>query len=712
MGDALGRRQLLGYHHIAASWHRHLAAILALFLTFGTGLSAANSDAEPLIEEVIVTASRIEEPVFLTPYSADTISAQRIQMASFRSTPDIFREMPGVLVQKTAHGQGSPYIRGFTGYRNLFMIDGIRLNNAVFRDGPNQYWATVDVGSIRRMEVVRGPKSVLYGSDAIGGTVNVLTNNPEAFHMGEAFGGWLGYRYANGEHSNIARARLDIALGRDGGLIIGGSTKDFGDIESGEGKLPNTGYDEWTMDNKLLYELSDNLTLSVAHFQVHQEAVPRTHRTIYSQPYKGTVAGSELRRDLDQDRILSYVRLQVDEAFGWENWNIALFRHQQEEQRERLRSGDRWDQQGVDVDTLGMNLAANLITENLGVFTAGADWAHDRVDSFSSENPIQGPVADDSTYDWVGIFLQNRYYFSDNLDMTVGMRLGYFKVDAGRISDPQDGSLYSYQDSWTALVGNIRMGWSPVPDRWRLYGGISQGFRAPNLSDLTRFDSARSNEFEIPSVDLDPERYTSYELGARYRNDTLEIEGACYYTDIKDQIQRLLTGNVHEDGEQEVTKANVGDGEIYGLELKASWFISSRWSAFGHYAWLDGKIDSAAQVGVAPMDDYHSRMMPTNYRLGVRYQAANAHNSWLEFEMIRVEDADRLSLQDKSDTQRIPPGGTPGYTLWHIRGGLDLNEHFNLNLVLENLLDENYRVHGSGQNETGRNFIVSIDYFF
>ena len=271
---------------------KRLTTTLVLFLTPGTTLGVADSTTESIIEEVVVTASHVEEPVFLTPYSVDIISAKRINMAGFRSTPDIFREIPGTLVQKTSLGQGSPYIRGFTGFRNLFMIDGVRLNNAVFREGPNQYWATVDTGSIRRMEVIRGPQSVLYGSDAIGGTVNVLTHNPMAYNGNKTLNGGLAYRYASGENSHIARARLDTAIGQRGGLIMSGSKKNFGDIESGKGLLPNTGYDEWTVDGKLLYELSDNVTLSAAYFAVHQDEVPRTHKTIYSQPFNGTVAGS------------------------------------------------------------------------------------------------------------------------------------------------------------------------------------------------------------------------------------------------------------------------------------------------------------------------------------------------------------------------------------------------------------------------------------
>lgn len=672
----------------------------------------ARADADLLTEEVIVSASRVEESIFITPYTVDTVSAQRIRMAGFRTVPDIFREIPGTLVQKTAHGQGSPYIRGFTGFRNLFMIDGIRLNNAVFREGPNQYWATVDVGAIQRLEVVNGPKSVLYGSDAIGGTVNALSRGPVAYRNGQSLGGGLNYRYGDAEDSHILGGHADVALSDRGGLLVGGSTKNFGDLESGAGELPNTGYDEWTIDSKLVYDLSDNLTVSGAHSQVHQDNVPRTHKTIHSISYAGTDIGSEYSRNLDQDRMLNYIQLQAQEGLGWENWNVTLFHHQQEEERERLRSRDRFDSHEVKVDTFGLSLSASLSTERFGQFTAGADWAHDDVNSSSSRNPIQGPVADDSTYDWFGVFLQNRYDISDSLDLTTGLRFTYNEVDAGRISDPVDGSEFSYSDDWSEPVGNLRLGWSPVPDQWRVYTGVSQGFRAPNLSDLTRFDTARSNEFEIPSVNLDAERFLQYELGARFRSATLDLEAATYYTDISDQIQRLLTGNVNADGDNEITKANVGDGDLYGVELRGSWAFGEGWLAFGHFAWLDGEISTEAQVGAPSVDDNHSRTMPTNYRLGLRYESAGPRKWWLETEGIRVDKADKLSLRDKSDTQRMPPGGTPSYNLLHLRGGLDLTSQLQLNLALENLFDENYRVHGSGQNEPGLNAVVALYYSF
>lgn len=129
---------------------------------------------------VVVTATRAERALQDMPQAGGVIEADTlaIEMA-VRTLPDALKYEPGVMLQRTSHGQGSPYIRGFTGYRNLMMVDGIRLNNAVFRDGPNQYWNTVDALALNRIEIVRGPGSMLYGSDAVGGVV-------QAFSRGEA----------------------------------------------------------------------------------------------------------------------------------------------------------------------------------------------------------------------------------------------------------------------------------------------------------------------------------------------------------------------------------------------------------------------------------------------------------------------------------------------------------------------------------------------
>src|SRR5688572_29980713 len=146
-----------------------------------------DSFSRSILEETVVTATRTEQTVFDVPYTAHVIDrADFIERRNVRTFPDALRDIPGVMVQRTAYGQASPFIRGFTGFRTLALIDGIRLNNASFREGPNQYWGTIDQYTINRLEVVKGPSSVLYGSDAIGGTVNAITRKPPLITVTEA----------------------------------------------------------------------------------------------------------------------------------------------------------------------------------------------------------------------------------------------------------------------------------------------------------------------------------------------------------------------------------------------------------------------------------------------------------------------------------------------------------------------------------------------
>ncbi|MCX6853899.1 MAG: Plug domain-containing protein [Verrucomicrobia bacterium] len=127
------------------------------------------------LPEMVITATRGQTDLLKVPSVVRTLTAEQLQERQVRTLPEALREIPGVNVQKTSNGQGSPFIRGFTGFRNLALIDGIRFNNSTFREGPNQYWNTIDSYAIDRIELVPGQGSVLYGSDAIGGTLNMFT---------------------------------------------------------------------------------------------------------------------------------------------------------------------------------------------------------------------------------------------------------------------------------------------------------------------------------------------------------------------------------------------------------------------------------------------------------------------------------------------------------------------------------------------------------
>ena len=670
------------------------------------------------LDEIVVTATRTERVATEVPYYSHTLDSETLtHRRQARTVPEALQGIPGIQVQKTGHGQGSPFIRGFTGFRTLFLIDGIRLNNSTLRDGPNQYWNTVDPLTIDRMEIVKGPSSVLYGSDAVGGTVNALLLSGLRAPDSDGVTGRLFYRYADGEASGVGRAQLGYRQG-DLSFLLGYSMKDFGDLDSGAGLQPHTGYEERDADFKLEYRLGEGQRLTFAHQQLEQDDAWRTHRTVFAQPFRGTSIGSDQVRSFDQNRDLTYLQYHSEGLDGIvSEWHGSLSWQQQGERRFRVREDGRSDRQGYDVATAGLTLQAQTLAER-GVWVYGMEHYRDRVDSFRRDFDaqgvlqgvsIQGPVADDAHYDLMGIYAERQLPIGTHWELIPGVRYTHAKAEADRVQDPVTGDLTRIAHDWGASVASLRVRYQPEADsRWNLFGGISEGFRAPNLSDLTRFDTARTNEIETPVANLKPETFVSYEIGAKLDTSKGWAQIAYYYTDIDDMIVRTPTGAVI-DGDNEVTKRNSGKGNTEGIELEGAWHFSDRLSLVGAFTWMDGEVDtfptSAPMLVAEPID----RMMPVTTVVGLQWRDP-ADRYWLEATLVDAQAQDELSTRDRNDTSRIPPGGTPGYTVLNLRSSWRLSESLNLAVAVENVTDQNYRVHGSGLNETGRNLMITLDW--
>lgn len=693
------------------SWAPSATAFLSLALP----LSTHAQDGPAPIEKLVVTATRTERPSTTVPYTINVLDSDYlVNRHQVRTVPEALSEVPGILVQKTAHGQGSPYIRGFTGFRTLFLVDGIRLNNSTFRDGPNQYWNTVDPLSISRLEIVKGPSSVLYGSDAVGGTVNALLVSPLMTPDQDGPNYRVLYRYADAENASVGRVQVGYKRG-NASFVAGYSLKDFGDLESGGGPLPKTGYNESDADLRVEYALSDTQRLVFAHQQLSQDDAWRTHQTIYAVSFAGSTVGSELERILYQDRDLTYLQYHADSMDGFvDALHVSVSRQSQEESRRRIRSNLRLDLQGADVDTTGFSIQAESFAAT-GQWTYGLEYYHDSVSSFRVDYnadgslrgvSVQGPVADDASYDLLGVYAERQLPLGERWELIGGVRYTEARLDANRVADPVNGGVMQLADDWSDGVGSLRLRYS-LNEGSQIYGGISQGFRAPNLSDMTRLDTARTNEIETPVRSLDPEKFVSYEIGYRLAASRASAQIAFYYTDVDDLIVRTPTGAIV-DGSLEVTKKNSSGGFTKGLELDGTWDFSDRLSLLGGFAWMDGEIDTYPTSDPMLVREPIDRLMPITTLVGLRWNAASGRN-WVESTVVHAEDADELSTRDQGDTSRIPPGGTPGYTVLNLRSGWELNRTLTLSAAVTNLTDQNYRVHGSGLNEAGRNFIVTLD---
>ena len=672
------------------------------------------------LPETIISASRTEELLKDTPYSVSIIGEDELLERSVRTLPEAFKDVPGVLIQKTTHAQGSPFIRGFTGRQNLLLVDGVRINNSTFRSGPVQYRNTVDSHAIERIELVKGQGSVLFGSDAFGSTVNTLTRSSNFRDQAE---GWFNnntafYRFDTNSESHIGRLETAFGQGGQWGILLGVTYKDFGDIrDSGFGRYDNTGYSEQDYDFRFDYALSQSATLTLASQYVDQDDISRFHSTLANTGFvldgNEITAGNNLARDLDQERSLTYLKLSEEEGQGWiKKWSAVLSYQTSQDSEFRDRSdpsvlGDI-DLSNTNIDLQTLGLAVSFESDlGPGSLLYGADYYHDRVDSTGSRTGRdpreERPIADNSEYDLLGLYAQYRWKPSQapKFEVTFGARYTYAEADIGRVFDESLGQDVSAEQDWDNLVLSGRVLYRAT-DNLNFYAGISEGFRAPNLNDLTGNLDSRSGISESGSLDVDPEEFITYEIGTHYESDTLGFSIAAYYTEIDSIIARVPVSNA---SNAIVTSTNGRDGFIYGFEASGYYNISPQWQLKAQASWQEGETETPTFIGGPVEEEYVSRLAPLMGSVSLRWTHPS-EKFWLEGRVAGAGTADKLSNGDQGDTQRIPIGGTPSYVVGSLYAGWQATDDLLLTFALENLTDEVYRVHGSGENEPGINLIV------
>lgn len=689
-----------------------------IILAVGISLYAANifpARAQEL-PETVISASRTKELAEDSPYSIDIIPADELLNEAIRTLPEALRNTPGVMIQKTTHGHGSPYIRGFTGRQNLLLVDGVRVNNSTFRRGPVQYWNTVDSSAINRLELVKGQGSVLYGSDAVGGTLNTLTRSS---NFREYATEWfnessLGYRVDTNSRSQVGRVETAFGQGGHWGLLLGVSAKDFGDIKDAAiGRMKNTGYKELDLDLRLDFALSADISMTLAHHHVDQDDVWRWHSTIYNSGWTHgshvTTPGTYNARILDQERSLTYLKLAGGEGGGlMKRWSAVLsFQKSQDSQfQDRSPADIRW--QSIDLETWG--LAVQMESEiGAGDLLYGLDYYHDCVDSWGArtgKDPrSQRPIADDSSYDLFGVFAQYRwtpFICLPKLETTLGVRYTHADAQLGKTYDSATGNDISADKSWDNWVFSGRALYD-INDCWNLFAGVSQGFRAPNLNDLSGNLTTRSGLTSLGSLDLEPEKFITYEIGGRCRIERFRFSASAYYT----EIESVITGVPATLGSDTIVTANGQDGYVYGVEAEAGIGFGENWEFTLQASWQEGQTSSDLFIGGPQEDDYISRLAPLMGSASLRW-SNSGNRLWVEGRVSAAAEADKLSARDQSDTQRIPTGGTPSYVIASIYAGWKATENLFLTLGLENLTDEDYRIHGSGQNEAGINATLGV----
>ena len=719
----------------------NLLCWILFFLTITVRAENKRQSAQELSPILVTARGGFEEPRFSSTWSTGSIDDEN-KLRISRSMPEALTGIPSVMVQKTALGQSSPYIRGLTGYHNLLLVDGIRLNHSAMRSGPNQYWSTVEILGSELIEVIRGPNGIFHGADAIGGVVNVLSANPTFSESGISQGGYFCGRLSSAEHSWSAGLRGTVSS-PDWFAELTHVERSFGDLEGGRfvGEQKNTGYDSRGTNFRLSRKLSKDSGMSLGFQRTFMKDVPRTHKTVDGLTWEGLSPGSEIWRRLDQERNLYYGKFFWKDAGGFADQGIvtlSLHRHAQERNRMK-KPTEGGDFQFFDLEDYGLSARFEANDPWGGKLAYGIDLHRESLtsggyqfddDQIRGADLFQGPLAADASYKRYSFYLNDSIESGSGWTWTPGIRFSSVRAELDRyyLKNSDASTLQSPETkSYDEWIGSLRISKEIGSDGF-FFTGLSQGFRPPSAYDLTSTDETSINE--APNVDLSPENFIQGEVGLRGNSEAWEWQFSFYHTWVKDMIVRSPYQATN--GKTLALKAN-GNGYVQGIEIELGYDWDSDWKSNLSFCWMDSEIEqllenplgsqmklvdhdndeSTAKIlkGFEPVDRATTRLMPVQLQFLTGYSSPGSP-WWAEFSILAVGKADALSLKDKTDHSRIPDQGTPGYALFGLRGGRSLGEKTTLSLAAENLGDVDYRVHGSGVNGSGRNFILSLSHNF
>jgi len=656
-----------------------------------------------LSEALIYSVGRTPEHMFDTARDVEVLTQEEIQRINAETLGDLLERQLGFEV---VHGESGslPVLRGLAGKHVMILIDGVKVNNASWRDAGKEYLAIFDLSQIERIEIVRGVVSVL-GTESLGGVVNIITIKAPGSQTPQ--NATLAMRYSS---ANRAITSSLLAAGVHGKLryAAGVSFTDAGDIRGGEGVgvQRQTSYRQKAAHLNGQWLLSSERTITFGYQLGRAEEVETP----------GTPAGRGvlLRGTFDPSQLqhlrISY--LDLTDRWWEESLQITAYLNDQVEERDAILSI------GLDVHDYDHDRLAGFNVELGSFFGAhhlvyGFDYTTERVRSWrvlterdsGAQTRARGNLIDHSRYHTASAYIQDQTEITRWVTLIGGVRLARYE---SRGSETLPLGRFDIAQQRTNLTGAINAIFHVTP-QVNLVASAIRGYRPPNLDDSSHFGQ-KPGFIELPNVDVSPEKVISYEAGVKYRNRV--FEGALFYfqnhfTDLLVRTGTTFNGQAFDDqngngirdaGESVfLQNQNVGNATIRGLEAHATYRLSPALTAFAGYSRLTGRDE----VLETPL----SAMPAASGSLGIRWSGTSARRPWAELEGRFRQAQRRLSPTDLADIYIGPDGGR-AYQVVDVRGGCRIGTRLSLTVALENLLDRRYRAMGSNRDEPGRQLVL------
>ncbi|MBK8555725.1 MAG: TonB-dependent receptor [Lewinellaceae bacterium] len=699
------------------------------------------------LQETVISAVRNNEARTTVAQQNIVIKKATIEQMNAQSTADMLLQTGQVFVQKSQQGGGSPVLRGFEASRVLLVVDGVRLNNAIYRAGHLQNVITLDNNSLERAEVLFGPASTVYGSDALGGAICFYTKNPVMAAPGEKIhqtGNAL-VRYGSVNQEKTAHVDFSMA-GQKFGSFTSLNYSDFGDLKMGKqnglgaffglrneyveriagvDKLVRnadpyvqrfSGYQQYDLVQKFRWVQNEN-NIHTLNIQYSTSSdIPRYDRLTDPDPNTGLRSAEWYYGP--QNRSLAaytYTRLQA----GWfDRINVAGSWQAIEESRNSRRFGrDGLQSRTEHLNVFGLTADAQR-SRGIHTLRMGLDAQSNLVQSTAQETNILTQVSSplDTRYPNGGSNMTNAALYAthnwkpnEQLIISEGLRVGYSRLQTS-FSDktffpfPFDDITQQYP----VFAGNLGLVWNTDAD-WRIIVNASSGFRAPNVDDLGKVFESTPGSLIVPNPDLKPEKTFNLDLGfSRTIAGRFDWETTIWGTSFQNAI---VTSNFQLNGQDSVVydgalsrvlaNQNTGSARIWGISTDIEADIYDHLAVHTSLTYTRGDITSEEEL--QPLD----HISPLYGSVGLRFHESNyVVEAYALFN--GAKPLDRYSNSGEDNLQYAPANGIPAWFTLNLKGSLRLQKHIRIQAGLENILDTQYRVFSSGINSPGRNLYVSV----
>ncbi len=699
------------------------------------------------INEIVVSANRWEQKKNEVPNQIKTIGAKDIAYSNAQTTADLLGTAGDIFIQKSQMGGGSPMIRGFATNRILIVVDGVRMNNAIYRSGNLQNVISLDANSTETAEIIMGPGSVIYGSDAIGGVMDFHSLTPALSDSTFRFNAEAMGRYSSANQEKTGHFHFSLG-GKKLEFLSSMSYSDFGDLKMGSlehdeytrpeyvsrigGKDsvlvnsdPNiqkqSGYQQINLMQKIRFKPNSKLELNYGFHFSKLGDVPRYDRLIeysgnqlkYAEWYYGpqqwmmhnlNILYTNKSALFDEVRIITayqdYKESRHDRKFG-----KGSLRQRYEKVKVASINFD-FDKSLNDKNTLfyGFELVYNLVNSS----------GHETAIETGETTPYASRYPDESTYNSAAFYLDYKCKITSKLSINSGLRYNQVGLNA-----KFDNTFYPFpfdkmELNNNAVNGSLGLVYNSAAN-WQYKLNASTGFRSPNIDDVGKVFDSEPGSVVVPNENLKPEYAWNIDFGiAKTIQSKVQIESSVFYTWLNNAMTRRdftfgAEDSIPYDGELSKVQAltNASSAYVYGFQLAINAEL------FNHFIFQSNLTYTKGQE-----KDENDEYIPLRH---VAPLFGSTHLIYrkdkLNIDLYSIYNGE-ISFENLAPSERAKPtiyatdyNGNPYCPAWYtfnIKAMYQLNQYLQVNAAIENIMDLRYRPYSSGIASAGRNFVFSL----